>query len=57
MVAAEKLAQAPVTLGNLPVEEGGTQLADDGLADVAAKDELYAHPFWALLLRAGYTPV
>ena len=57
VVAAEELAQAPVTVGNLPVEEGGSQLADDGLADVVAEDNMYSHPFWALLLRAGYTPV
>ena len=56
-VAAEELAQTPVTIGNLPVKEGGPPLASDGLTDVAAEDELYSHPFWALLMRAGYTPV
>ena len=56
-VAAWELAQALVTIGNLPVKEGGSPLASDGFADVAAEDGLYSHPFWALLLRAGYTPV
>ena len=57
VVAAEELTQAPVTVGSLPVEEGGSQLVEDGPADVAADDDMYSHPFWALLLRAGYTPV
>ena len=56
-VAAGELAQAPVTIGNLPVKEDGSLLASEGLVDVAAEDELYSHPFWALLMRAGYTPV
>ena len=56
-VAAWELAQASLTIGSLPVKEGVPTRASDGLADVAAEDGLYSHPFWALLMRAGYTPV
>ena len=57
VVAAEELVPIPVTVGNLPIEGSGPQLVDDGIDDVATEHELYSHPFWALLLRAGYTPV
>ena len=53
----EELFQAQVTTGNLAVNKDGSLVAGDGLLDAAAEGELYSHPFWALLLRAGYTPV
>ena len=56
-VTTEELFQAPVTTGKLPVNEDGPLLASDGFLDVAVEGELYSHPFWALLIRAGYTPV
>ena len=56
-VAAWELAQDSLTIGSLPVKECVPTRASDGLADVAAEDGLYSHLFWALLMRAGYTPV
>ena len=43
----------PVTLGSLPSEGEDPQLARVAVDSVAAEDEMYTHPFWALLLRPG----
>ncbi len=56
-VAMEELAQATFMTGKLPVNEGRSLLAGDGLLHVAAEDGLYSHPFWAFLIRVGYTPL
>lgn len=47
--------QTPVPSGS-PASEGEVhQLEGVAPDDMAVEEELYTHPFWALLLRAGYT--
>ena len=47
----------PVTNGSLPSEGEDPQLGSVTVDNVAAEDEMYTHPFWALLLSAEYTPL
>lgn len=55
VVVQERAEEVPATSGSAVPEGEGHQLEELTPDDVEGEEALAKHPFWGLLLRAGYT--